>query len=221
MKNKNDIEFNININKKLGVALLTACGLFAMAEHHSTFSGDTPVISQSETMTVGSVVLRMDDVNPATIYGGTWELIQGDADLRLGNGSNLSGNIEGITNDPSVPLVKHTHTATQAAHSHNRGNMEIYGRISAPGYTNTSVGYSLSGTGAFAPYGSLTTLDDIDHYPNQGSVYRSVDFRASRNWTGTTNSVAPVITVEEEGFDNPTIDVRGNYITVNVWKRVS
>lgn len=47
MKNKNDIEFNININKKLGVVLLTACGLFAMAEHQSTFSGDTPVISQS------------------------------------------------------------------------------------------------------------------------------------------------------------------------------
>lgn len=172
-------------------------------------------------MTVGSVVLRMDDVNPATIYGGTWELIQGDADLRLGNGSNLSGNIEGITNDPSVPLVKHTHTATQAAHSHNRGNMEIYGRISASGYANTSVGYSLSGTGAFAPYGSLTTLDDIDHYLNQGSVYRAVDFRASRNWTGTTNSVAPHITISESGNDNETIDVRGQFVKVNVWKKIS
>ncbi len=217
---KKDIEINLNINKTLGLILLTGFGVFAAAEYQSSFSTPTPVISEVETMTVGSIVLRSDDVNPSTIYGGTWNLIQGDAALRLGDGRNLSGALEGTTNNPIVPLPKHTHTATQVSHSHNRGNMEIYGNVTAPGYGNTSVGYSLNGSGAFAPSGGLTSLDDIDHYPNQGSVYRSVDFRASRNWTGTTNSVMPSITVAEQGVDDNTIDVRGNYLTINVWKRI-
>ena len=39
---------------------------------------------------VGSVVMRMDAVNPATLYGGTWQLITGDATITFGNGAAQS-----------------------------------------------------------------------------------------------------------------------------------
>ena len=60
---------------------------------------------------VGSVVMRMDAVNPATLYGGTWQLITGDATITFGNGSAQSGNAIG-NNNPSVPLPYHSHSAT-------------------------------------------------------------------------------------------------------------
>lgn len=62
---------------------------------------------------VGSVVLRMDNVNPGDLYGGTWNLIEGDAFLTFGNGLGQGGNIIG-SNDRSlnVPLPKHSHDAT-------------------------------------------------------------------------------------------------------------
>jgi len=58
---------------------------------------------------VGSVVLRMDTIDPATIYGGTWGLITGDASLSFGDGTVQDGLVDLGANEPSVPLLEHTH----------------------------------------------------------------------------------------------------------------
>lgn len=57
---------------------------------------------------VGTVILRMDSVDPSTIYGGTWQRLTGDASLAIGNGGNLSGQVYG-ENEPLVPLPAHSH----------------------------------------------------------------------------------------------------------------
>lgn len=196
------MEIKLNGKALLGIALLSV-GL-AFGDYVSLINAKSSggiIVSQPD-YTVGAVVLRMDDTNPSDLYGGTWELITGDATLAFGDGSVMDGSIIG-NNTPAVPLVQHSHT---------RGSMEIYGQLSSPGYQDTSVGYSLSGNGAFAPYGGKTVIDKIDGGANQGSIYRSVDFRASRNWSGSTSS---------EGVQNATLDVRGQRIKINVWKRVS
>lgn len=222
---KGNIRIKFKINKYIALIGLSTIGLYAMADFVSIInSNEVSYVAaepEPEVMTVGAVVLRIDNVDPSTIYGGTWELITGDASLRLGNGAIQSGNITGNGNTPQVILPKHTHTATQVAHSHNRGDMEIYGTVTSPTANNVSVGYSLAGEHAFQSIGGKGALDDIDHWANQGSIYRAVDFRASRNWTGTTNSAAPDITVSESGNDNETIDVRGQFVKVNVWKKIN
>lgn len=60
---------------------------------------------------VGTVEFRMDDINPGTLYGGTWVLIDHDATITFGDGTPQSGAPTG-SNTVDVPLLKHTHTAT-------------------------------------------------------------------------------------------------------------
>lgn len=146
-----------------------------------------------ETATAGSVVLRLDDINPGTIYGGTWELITGDASLRLGNGANLSGRIEGSGNDPVVPLQ---------AHSHTKGTMEITGTLNNISQDRSS---GIITEGAFSQVYSGTGRGTGD------GQAMDITFAASNSWTGETSV---------EGTSNATLDVRGNYLKVNVWKKL-
>lgn len=226
------IKFEINGKALLGLTLLSAGLAFgdfvSIVDTKGSGGISVPGMTDKdkeeillESMPVGSVTFRMDAANPSTIYGGTWQLITGDASVRLGNGTVQDSSLKGLSNTPSVPLRAHTHTATQASHSHTRGSMNITGVVTAPGAANMSVGDALTGSGAFATYGPLTEIDDIDSAPNGGSVYRSVDFVASRTWTGSTSASAPAITVNQAGDASDKLDVRGHYITLNVWKRIS
>lgn len=147
-----------------------------------------------ETTTAGSVVLRVDDVNPSTIYGGTWELITGDASLRLGDGSNLSATIEGSGNDPVVPLQ---------AHSHTRGTMDITGTFNNISQDRSS---SITASGAFTKSSSGQGRGTGD------GTAMNFTFTASNSWTGETSV---------EGTSNAKLNVRGDYLKVNVWKKIN
>lgn len=199
-----DINFNLKfkINKKIGLAILGGMSLFAMADFVTLIDAKSAggITIEKETMTVGSVVFRMDDVNPSTIYGGTWELLKGDATIALGDGTVQSGVSSG-DNDPQVPLVEHSHT---------RGTMEISGRVL--NYTsNKSKAEGSSPNGAFYGTGSIQydgggSSSGNHQYPD--NIY----FQASRNWTGSTSV---------EGVSNATLNVRGERLTVNVWQRIN
>lgn len=112
---KGDITFKIN--KKIGLGLIGALSLFATADFVSMVDVKSSggIVVEKETMIIGSVVFRMDDVNPADIYGGTWNLITGDSTLAFGDGTNQNGLALG-NNEPLVPLVKHNHGMD---HGHN------------------------------------------------------------------------------------------------------
>ena len=142
---------------------------------------------------VGSVVMRMDAVNPATLYGGTWQLITGDATITFGNGSAQSGNAIG-NNNPSVPLPQHDHKAghnlsARVVDDHVHGGVPARIRVEVGGSTGTL--YSVYNDGSTSPAGRHGHIID-------GSV-------------GISN----------KGTPNPTIDVRGARIAINIWRRTA
>lgn len=108
------MKIELNGKALLAVGLLSA-GL-AFGEYVSVISSDSvsytsaqpPGLSIDDVMPVGSIVMRMDSVNPTTLYGGTWTLITGDAALSFGDGTDLSGLVYG-DNNPLVPLPEHSH----------------------------------------------------------------------------------------------------------------
>jgi hypothetical protein len=116
-------DINLKISKNHALLLVSVLSIFSMANFVSLVDAKSAggIVIEKETMDVGSVVLRMDNKNPADIYGGTWSLIQGDASLRLGNGTNYDGSVNG-SSEVSVPLPAHSHTFTGnplPPHSHD------------------------------------------------------------------------------------------------------
>lgn len=198
-------DINLKINKKIGVAILSAMSLFAAADFVSFVDADSAggIVIEKETMDVGSVVFRMDDKNPADIYGGTWQLITGDATLAFGDGTPQSG-ISSGNNDPLVPLVEHSHTmnhdhpsvttSTNGNHSHGwrGGNDTTAGRTAMAGGKN-----------------SLSSGPSNNAIYAAGNHNHTVDLP---NYNGNTGNA---------GVSNATLDVRGERITINVWKRIN
>lgn len=202
-------DINLKINKKIGLAILASVGFFAMADFVSMIdvksSGGISIdkeLSDSDLeqiMPVGSVALRMDNINPSAIYGGTWQLITGDAALGFGNGSAQSGLSIG-DNTPAVPLLEHDHsinhdhpTATTSSDTHSH-QITIWNGTGTGGAKPS--GYAIRSSSG----GYTTTSDTHNHTINLP------------NFSGNSGKA---------GTSNATLDVRGERILVNVWKRIS
>lgn len=129
---------------------------------------------------VGSVVMRMDAVNPATLYGGTWQLITGDATITFGNGAVQSGVASG-NNNPSVPLPRHGHAATFSGNQLPPHNHDTYLKATtqggpngwAPSTYNNLVPIRTSLDSAGTPSGSV-------HVQESGSDNATIDVRGAR-----------------------------------------
>ena len=68
---------------------------------------------------IGSIVIRTDNVNPSTIYGGTWEQIKDTFLLACGNTySNGATGGEATHTLTTQEMPTHNHTFTGEAHSH-------------------------------------------------------------------------------------------------------
>lgn len=176
---------DIKISKKSALFLTLILSVFATANYMSEIKTNNVKV-YAEEMNVGSVVFRMDDMNPKDIYGGTWELITGDASVSFGDGSNQSGLIEG-TNIKPVPLPRHSHTgktSTDGAHTHT--------------FTRPRGDKSWGNGGGNTWWGSNNT----------------------NHTTNTSGNHSHTLTINETGVDNPTIDVSGAKIKLNIWKRV-
>lgn len=142
---------------------------------------------------VGSVVMRMDAVNPSTLYGGTWQLITGDATITFGNGSEQTGTQIG-NNTPSVPLPLHNHgtihnLSARGVGDHQHSGVPARIRVEVGGSTGTL--YSVYQDGSTSPAGAHGHIIDGD------------------------------VSVSNAGSANTTIDVRGARIAINVWRRTA
>ena len=81
---------------------------------------------------------------------------------------------EGQVGEHVHPLTGQT--ATESAHTHTRGDMNITGSVGISNYsTNEGCFYKISGTSSGAQYDGSTGLG----------------FDASRSWTGTTSEGSP------------------------------
>ncbi len=124
-------DLNLKISKKSALLIAGVISFFAMADYVSVVTSDSvsyiSEVPQEEKMIVGSVVFRMDDKNPEDIYGGTWNLLAGDATIGLGDGTSQTGVITG-DNEPLIPLVAHDHSFSGDAlppHSHSYSRTRI------------------------------------------------------------------------------------------------
>jgi hypothetical protein len=210
------MEIKVNGKGMICIAMLSA-GL-AFGDYVSLINSEEvayisapPAVAPEEIMTVGSVVFRMDDVNPSTIYGGTWELITGDAEVRFGDGNVQNALVQGNDNK-SVPLPKHSH---DMFHTHTRGSMEITGY-----FPTIIVGSFQNGTGGAFWGSSHSQFQNKSAYANSTTNNYGIQFQASRNWSGSTSQPSTTNT-GEAGVDNASVNVKGAYITLNVWKRTN
>lgn len=210
------MEIKVNGKGMICIAMLSAGLAFGdyvslINSEDVSYTSAPPIIAPEEIMTVGSVVFRMDNVNPSTIYGGTWQLITGDAEVRFGDGTVQNALVQG-SDDKSAPLPKHSH---DMSHTHTRGSMEITGYFP----TIIASGFELGTGGAFVG-------DYHTRYNNKSAMANStlsnygIRFQASNNWSGSTSQPSTTNT-GEAGIDNASVNVKGAYITLNVWKRTN
>ncbi len=142
---------------------------------------------------VGTVVIRLDNINPSTMYGGTWALISGNASLALGDGTAQSGSVTG-SNTVGVPLPQHNHVAdhnlsTAIAGGHVHGGVPARTRVEVGGSTGT----------LYSVYADGQTYDGGEH----------------------GHTIQGGIGIENSGTPGATIDVTGAVVKVNVWKRTA
>lgn len=216
---------NLKINKNAILAITMLSAGFAFSEYVSVLgsNAEIKVVSsdnfteddqnkmkdeiKDEMMPVGSVVLRLDSINPSSLYGGTWDLVTGDASLSLGNGSDLTAATVSGNNEQIVKLPKHSHSID---HDHPNHSTTAEGRHrhgikseSAEGYTDGAIGDTSDDND---PAVSTTTL--YTEYANDHT--HSVNLPLLKATSGTAGTET-----------NPLMDVRGARLPVNVWTRIN
>ena len=152
------------------------------------------------TYPVGAIYMSVNATSPATLFGGSWEAIEG----RFLIGTNS-------TYTPGSTGGEATHTLTQAetpAHTHTRGTMNITGWAQFDpknGYIRIhSVG------GAFNRSGSGSQNDGTSSSSNTEQPIR-LNLNAADSWTGATSSVG----------GNGAHNNMPPYLAVYMWKRMA
>lgn len=166
---------------------------------------------------VGSIYMNVNNVDPAAIFGGTWERMpSGRMLVNSGDGFNLNevgGEKEHrLTEDE---LASHNHGGGEMAggHTHTRGTMEIAGDF--VGALQSNFDYGVHGAFYYERY------EIVGPASNKGDGRQRVWFKASRNWTGeTSESGAHTHNFLPSGKNQPHNNMPP-YIVVNMWKRIS
>ena len=143
---------------------------------------------------VGSVVMRRDAIDPSTIYGGVWKLIQSQSSLAFGDGTDQSLSEYG-KNDITPTLLQHTHGASTTVTINDPGHHHIIW-----------FKHSSGGGGAHA---TLLPKELISSNVNKQQTMETTQ-------TGITANAQT--TIQNSG-DSAKLNVRGQRININVWYR--
>lgn len=214
------MELKINGKTLLGLTFLSA-GL-AFGDFVSLINANTSggITIEKEVMDIGSVVLRMDSTNPSTIYGGTWNLISGDASLRFGDGTDQAGTVQGADNDPLVPIPLHNHginhdhpVATTSTDSHY--HQMVHNNES----THSDV--AITSSNYISVRGHKSGWSNDYAYVLRGNTNAPNTARTSTDSHNHTLDIPNFVgNSQNAGVADAKINVRGKYITVNVWEKV-
>ena len=157
---------------------------------------------------VGSIYMSVNDVNPATLFGGEWEQIKDK--FLLSAGDTYSNASTGGSADAVV--VKHNHTQnphnhTQNAHNHTANADGTQSFLTAPTGSswNEIAGSNISGSG----YHYVATQDKSNY-----NVW------VSQTANKTATNQAQTATNKEAGEDGTGKNLPP-YLAVNVWKRIN
>ncbi len=181
---------------------------------------DYRLLNMDDIYPVGSVYLSVNNVNPATLFGGTWKLI---ADGRCLIGASKTyplgstgGEAEHALLETEMPSHKHDASMSKAGeHKHNRGTMEITGSFAADDSARAGH-YGELPRGAFYDAGRVNL--DLDSGGGSGT---RVGFQASRSWTGETSAAGEhthTFNVNNAGGGKAHNNMQP-YLAVNIWQR--
>lgn len=167
---------------------------------------------------IGSIYMSLNDTDPAELFGGSWEKLEEGRVLIGANNNNYVAGTKGGEYSHKLTLSEipaHTHTGstnTTGAHTHNRGDMNITGTMTLSNCYDVEV-YN----GAFRATGwHRSPGADND-------CGRTVDFNASRSWTGNTSSSGShyhSFTTTSSG-GTAAHNIMQAYLAVHMWKRVA
>ena len=145
---------------------------------------------------VGSVVMRRDAIDPSTIYGGVWKLIQSQSSLAFGGGTDQSLSEYG-KNDITPTLLQHTHGASTAV------------TINDPGHTHIR---------PFAIWDIESKYGKTRINTPFNSDYSGIYGNNVTNPAHTGITANAQTTIQNSG-DSAKLNVRGQRININVWYR--
>lgn len=162
---------------------------------------------------VGDIYLTTNSTNPSSIFlGTTWQKIEGR--FLLGTSGSGASKATGGSNSKTIAQANLPNIKLNVnSFSLSRGTMDITGRISGE-FGVTSVANQQI-TGAFYPDQSEFSSSNGS---GGGSLDRYVYFKASRTWTGSTNSVSPQTSALGNGN---ALDITPSYYTVHMWLRLT
>ena len=128
---------------------------------------------------IGSLYWSKKSTDPGTLFGGTWTRVKDKFILAAGD-SYTQGNTGGAA---TCSLT----TANMPAHSHTRGTMDITGTLTTDDTIGLFSTTNVISSGAF-DRGS-TSLNRRDGAKSCTFNPKTLTFKASNNWTGSTSSV--------------------------------
>lgn len=176
---------------------------------------DYRLLNMDDIYPVGSVYLSVNNANPATLFGGTWELIAGGRCLIGASKTyplgSTGGEAEHALLETEMPSHKHDASMSKAGeHKHNRGTMEITGSLCQGNYGGDFT------SGAFYQDGSMG--GPCAHKSDWRYLAK---FQASRDWTGETSAAGEhthTFNVNNAGGGKAHNNMQP-YLAVNIWQR--
>ena len=163
---------------------------------------------------VGSWYASDDPTDPSELFEGTtWVRLTGKKGLIACTDDLPVGSEGGSDVLTEAMLPAHTHSATtdtQGAHSHDRGDMNIWGAMSGIVTESSGADGAISCTQTGTAYAS-----------GKGKQFRDLYFNGCNSWGGSTNSTgghSHNITVGSTGSG---AEAMNPYHATYIWKRIS
>ena len=159
----------------------------------------------SSSQPIGSIVIRTDNINPSTIYGGTWEQIEDTFLLACGSRYNNGATGGEFTHTLTVEeMPSHTHTFTGTAHSHGLNEHTHTIPAHAHGLNSHTHTYAKPNSPTGAASGNTANSSELTSGKASGNTANATQGGTNSNTGG-----------------GQAFNITPKYLAVYVWKRIA
>lgn len=167
---------------------------------------------------VGSIYLNVTDVNPATLFGGTWERIQDK--FLLASGSSFANGTEGGAIDHNH-TISHSHSINGHSHyigSHSHGIGNLYAKIQ-----NTAGRFRIGRKSTPNYYTSTYVATNVGYFEDKYDNAFGVEIGGDLDGSGTqyTNDTGVMYANDCGAINSGSTSNLPPYLAVYIWKRTA